>query len=472
MLEIQKHLSKRFYALLSLPSTAMGFALSVQIAALSWILTTQYGLDIHEVGLVWAAGPIAGILGQVIIGIISDKVWLWNGRRRPFIVIGGALAGLMLLALPSIDIVSSAMGIENLLTMAIVIALTLDLAINVSFNPTRSIIADVTPEGNKRTQGYTWMQTVSGTFGILAYAIGAIWGNYVLIYFGAVLVLLLSLIPPFFITEPKTLPVKDEDQQGSLSFIEVMINIRPLWGFIIYDLYALIRQLSGQQVTHYWAEIVCLLLTVLFVLQTLVAKEDDKTDSEAGLIGFRKVLAAHSFSWVGVQTMFVFMFAFLQDKMPSIGDKELGQVISIAFLILSIVAAYLPALLLEPMARRFGRVRVHTMAIASMALGYLAIAMMANNQYTLYVLMAILGVGWSSIISLVFAIMTEKIDQNKMGMYMGLFNLSVVLPQLLVSLGIGLFISQSDDKSAIFYIATGALALSALCWSRVKEHRK
>lgn len=104
MLAMQRDLSRTFYAILSLPATAMGFALSVQISALSWILTTKYGLDIHEVGLVWAAGPIAGILGQVFIGIISDNVWFWNGRRRPFILIGGVLAGLMLLALSLIHI--------------------------------------------------------------------------------------------------------------------------------------------------------------------------------------------------------------------------------------------------------------------------------------------------------------------------------------------------------------------------------
>ena len=91
MQHFQKNKTNTFYALLSMPSTAMGFALSIQISALSWILTTQYGLDIHDVGLVWAAGPLAGILGQVIIGIISDKVWFWNGRRRPFILIGGVL---------------------------------------------------------------------------------------------------------------------------------------------------------------------------------------------------------------------------------------------------------------------------------------------------------------------------------------------------------------------------------------------
>jgi hypothetical protein len=61
MIDIQKKLSNTFYAILALPATAMGFALSIQIAALSWILSTQYGLEIHDVGLVWAAGPIAGI---------------------------------------------------------------------------------------------------------------------------------------------------------------------------------------------------------------------------------------------------------------------------------------------------------------------------------------------------------------------------------------------------------------------------
>jgi MFS family permease len=82
MLAIQKHLSKSFLAILSLPATAFGFALSVQISALSWILATKFGLEIHDIGLVWAAGPLAGIFGQVIIGGLSDRVWLWNGRRR------------------------------------------------------------------------------------------------------------------------------------------------------------------------------------------------------------------------------------------------------------------------------------------------------------------------------------------------------------------------------------------------------
>jgi MFS family permease len=469
MLAIQKNLSKSFYMLLSLPATAMGFALSVQISALSWILTTQYGLDIHEVGLVWAAGPIAGILGQVIVGIISDNVWFWNGRRRPFILIGGVLAGMMLLALPNIDIVSSSLGISGLLGVAIAVALTLDLSINISFNPTRAIIADVTPEGDARTKGYTWMQTISGSFGVLAYAVGATWGNFVLIYLGAALVLCLSLFAPFFITEPKKLLASAGDiTQEKVSFSMVMMNIKPLWGFIAYDIYAMALQISGMKTDHYWAEIIAAIVTFYFVITTLFAKETCEDNS----IGFRKVLAAHSFSWIGVQTMFVFIIAFLQDKMPSLSDDDLGKVIAMSFLILSAVSALLPAFVLEPIAKKIGRVKTHTFCIASMAIGYGLVAMFGDVKAVLYLLMALLGIGWSAIISLPFAIMSEKVEQSRMGLYMGLFNLSVVLPQLLVSLAIGLFISKVADKSLVFQISAVALAISALAWTKVSEKKK
>ncbi|MBA6353136.1 MFS transporter [Colwellia sp. BRX9-1] len=469
MLAIQKNLSKSFYMLLSLPATAMGFALSVQISALSWILTTQYGLDIHQVGLVWAAGPIAGILGQVIVGIISDNVWFWNGRRRPFILIGGVLAAMMLLALPNIDIVSSSLGISGLLGVAIAVALTLDLSINISFNPTRAIIADVTPEGDARTKGYTWMQTVSGSFGVLAYAVGATWGNFILIYLGAGLVFFLSILAPFFISEPKELLVSQRDViQDKVSFKMVLMNIKPLWGFIIYDIYAMALQISGIKTDHYWAEVIAAIITLYFVVITLFAKESRSDNS----IGFRKVLAAHSFSWVGVQTMFVFIIAFLQDKMPSLSDDDLGKVIAMSFLILSAVSALLPAFVLEPVAKKIGRVKTHTYCIASMAVGYGLVVMFGDVKEVLYLLMALLGIGWSAIISLPFAIMSEKVEQSRMGLYMGLFNLSVVLPQLLVSLAIGLFISKVADKSVVFQISAIALAISALAWTKVQEHSK
>jgi len=471
MIESQKSLSKSFLALLSLPATAMGFALSVQISALSWILSTQFGLDIHDVGLVWAAGPIAGIVGQVIIGFISDGVWFWGGRRRPFILIGGVLAALMLLALPSIGVITAAMGTEALIGVAITVALTLDLAINISFNPTRSIIADVTPEGVKRTQGYTWMQTVSGSFGVLAYAIGAVFGNFALIYFGAGLVLLFSIIPPFFIEEPRKLASAVDGVQSlkKTTLGDVMLSLIPLWGFALYALYGMTKRLMGLQIDHYYTEWTLVAATIFLMAWVFMQSEAGKSREEAGAISFRKVLAAHSFSWIGVQTMFIYLYAYVQDQNPGMGDASMGQVVSISFLILNAVAAVLPAFVLEPMARKYGRVRTHWVSLMFMAAGYTGILFYGTTPTMIYVMMALCGVGWAAIVSLPFAIMSQKVDQSRMGLYMGVFNLSVVLPQLVASLGIGEAISYAPDKSLIFIICAGSLLVSGLCWTLVKE---
>jgi maltose/moltooligosaccharide transporter len=414
MYPFQRRLDRRFYALVSLPATAMGFALSVQISALSWLLTTRYHLDIHQVGIVWAAGPLAGIIGQVVVGLISDKVWFWGGRRRPFIVVGGTLAALMLLALPNIGAIDGALGFGNLLVVATAVALTLDMAINISFNPTRSIIADVTPEGDARTRGYTWMQTISGFFGVLAYVIGAVYGNFVLIYFGVVAVFLFSIIPLFFIEEPRTLAGAAAAGTGSTDIR------RAQWG-----------QLFG-------------------------------------------LFAAHAFTWIGVQTMFVYIFAFIQQKLllPSdttVAGDEIGRIIPIAFAVLNTVGFLLPAPVLEPLAHRIGRVRVHTIAMAIMAVGYFGIVAIGTSPFMLYVLMAVVGIGWGSVVSLPFAIMSEKVISGRMGLFMGLFNLSVVLPQLFVSLVLGSVIQAAEDKTIIFVISGTALAASTFIWTFIRD---
>ncbi len=414
-------ISKSFYSLLSLPSTAMGFALCVQIATLSWILNSKYGLDIHEVGLVWLAGPLAGILGQVIVGAISDNVWFWNGRRRPFILIGGTIAALMILALPFLDIINEAMGIDSIIGVAITVALTLDLAINVSFNPARSIIADVTPEGEARTKGYTWMQTISGFFGVLAYLIGAFVSNYFLIYFGAFFVFVCSVFPILAIKEP--------------------------------------RDLEAPLATE--------------TIDTAATKETNWFE-------FLKICFAHAFTWIGVQAMFIYTFAYIKEvimgyettaTITEAENNQIGFSIGIAFAILNTVGFLLPALVLEPVAEKIGRVKTHTIAIAIMAIGYGLLVFFGQSMTSLFVLMAVVGIGWSAVVSLPFAIMSEVVNQQKMGLMMGLFNLSVVLPQIVAS-NLGGFIEGYDDKSVIFMISAGTLAVSAVLWLLVKEQRQ
>jgi maltose/moltooligosaccharide transporter len=416
MPDMQKRLTNAFYAIISLPATAMGFALSIQISALSWLLSTRYNLDIHQIGIVWAAGPLAGIIGQVIIGLISDRVWFWGGRRRPFILVGGTLAALMLFLLPRIETLNDTLGVGSLLVVAVAVALTLDLSINISFNPTRSLIADVTPDGNPRTKGYTWMQTISGFWGVMAYVIGATFGNYTLINAGIVIVLLFSVVPLFFVTEP--------------------------------------RRLAGGEAGG-------------------PAPETRKTDWTQ----LWRMYLAHGFSWIGVQTMFVYIIAYIQQKLIAVGASpadaasQAGQIIAIAFAVLNTVGFILPAFALEPIAEKIGRVKTHIGSVTLMAVGYFAIAALGNTSFALYLLMAVVGIGWGAIVSLPFAIMSEKVDRSRMGLFMGVFNLSVVIPQLVVSLGLGLVIQNAPDKNIIFLISGGALSISALLWLMVKENR-
>ena len=467
MLAIQKRLTNLFYVILSLPATAMGFALSIQISALSWILGTKYGLEVEEIGLVWAAGPIAGIFGQVIFGIWSDNVWFMNGRRRIFIVVGGFLGALSLLALPNLDIVSSSLGMEGILGVAIAVALALDISVNIGFNPTRAIIADVTPDGEPRVKGYTWMQTISGTFGMLAYVIGAVAGKYFLIYFGAGLVLLFTLIPPFLVQEPREIPKGEET--GENAILKSLFEIKPLWGFLLYAMYRIPVRLMEIEVNNYYVEIACFILTAIFVVQALSQSEKGKSKKEAGQIGFKKVLAAHSFTWIGIQAMFIYTFTFLEYRFPEFSKEGVGQVIDIAFLILNGVAAVLPAFILEPITKRIGSVRTHWICIAIMAVGYAGMWLFGYSPVMIYVLMAILGVGWAATVSLPFAIMSLKVDESRMGLYMGLFNLSVVLPQLVASFWVGEFIGDSADKSILFVICAVCLGISAVAWMFVKE---
>ncbi|MFA3792057.1 MFS transporter [Aliiglaciecola sp. SL4] len=469
MLAFQKSLSNGFYSLLSLPASAMGFALSVQIAALSWLLTTQYGLDLHDVGFVWAAGPIAGILGQVIVGAISDNIWFWGGRRRPFIIIGGVLASLSLLALPNIGIISAALNIEAILGIAVLVALTLDLSINISFNPTRSIIADVTPKGHERTKGYTWMQTVSGSFGVLAYVIGTFWNNYALIYIGVGLVLVMSIIPPLFVTESRSFEHSESSEQHTkLGFWNGCKVIEPLWGFILYSVYAFTIKMANIDIQHYWVELACLMLTLILIFKTLITKDTHKPDGTSEQ-GFKKVLAAHAFTWLGVQSMFIYIIGFIKQNLPELSNNQTGQVISAGFLILSVVSAILPALLLEPLAKKLGRVKVHTYCILSMSVAYFVLSQVGESKLGIYIMMAFLGIGWAATISLPFAIMSQKVPPAKMGLFMGLFNLSVVLPQLVSSLGIGKYINQVANKDMLFVICGACLLISAIAWFCIKD---
>ena len=492
MLAIQKKLTNTFYTLLSLPATAVGFCLSTQVATLSWILSTKYNLHIEDVALVWLAGPLSGIIAQPIVGMMSDKSWFMGGRRKPYIVIGGILGTAMLIALPQIYVISKSTGL-TIFVVAIGVSLFLDMSINITFNPARAIIADVTPPGIERTKGYSWMQVVSGTFGIGAYFVSVAFGNMALIYVAAVVVLLFSIVPVLFVKEPRVLQTETtvtNKIKSNSSLLDGIKILFPLYGFITFGFFVVLNKMilnggwDNMQTNFMY---VCLFTTIALGAFTIWKGKQQPSDTN----DFQKILLAHSFSWLGIQSMFVMSYFYIKEKMlpgmdvstawangfskfftgtQQTSENTAGNILSLSFLLLNFVGALLPVLLLEPLIKRIGKVRIYRIAIACMVAGYFLLYIAGNKEFIFYFGMIICGIGWSAVISIVFAIMTERVNANKMGMFMGLFNFSLVLPAMMTP-GISKIVKDAGDYSVLFLIITISLLLSLVCWLFVRESK-
>ena len=323
MLNIQKKMSNAFLALLGLPATAVGFALSTQIAALSWILSNKYHLDIHDVAFVWLAGPIAGIFGQVIVGLLSDNVWFMGGRRRPFIMIGGMVSTIAFLALPHIRGISHITGISDIILIASIIALFLDLSVNVTFNPARSIIADLTPEGKVRTSGYVWMQIISGFFGVFAYFLSMVFGNELLLYIAAVVVFVTAVFPILFIQERKDLEVANAENQEKYGVMHIFKEIFPLYGFLFFGLFSLFFHFFPEVLGAWHNPVLIAALAYSVVIGIIIIVQGLKNPTNKN--EFQKIMLAHSFTWVAFQSMFILSGFFIEHQiLPNIGLKGIA----------------------------------------------------------------------------------------------------------------------------------------------------
>lgn len=485
MLEIQKKLTNLFYAILALPATAVGFALSTQIAALSWILSKKYGLDIHEVAFVWLAGPVAGIFGQVIVGLISDNVWFMGGRRRPFIMIGGVVSTIAFLSLPYIQEISNITGITDITIIASVIALFLDLSVNVTFNPARSIIADLTPEGKRRTAGYVWMQIISGFFGVLAYFLSMVFGNEMLLYIAAVLVFVMAVFPILIIEETKVLKTQQDQPSEKYGVYQILKEIFPLYGFLVFGVYSVFNHfIESLSPVHNTLLILALVYSVIIgIISIIKGLKKPGNNNE-----FHKIMLAHSFTWVAFQSMFIMSGFFIENRiLPNVelsavtanwfaekltgiaqtADSSIGNILSLGFLILNFVGAIFP-LALQAIAKKIGRVRTYTSALAFTAIGYFYIAFLGSIEVDFYIGMLLAGIGWSAVISIVFAIMSERVNPLKMGLFMGVFNLAVVLPQMM-SNGVAHVIKQTGDYQLLYILCGLFVTTSVIFWMFVRE---
>ncbi|HQJ47194.1 MAG TPA: MFS transporter, partial [Ignavibacteriaceae bacterium] len=232
--------------------------------------------------------------------------------------------------------------------------------------------------------------------------------------------------------------------------------------------------------------ILALVYTVIIGIYIILKSRKDKSDN----IEFQKIMLAHTFTWIAFQSMFV-MTGFFIDKqiipnldltnvfankfaefLTGVGqtkDTTTGNIISLGFLILNAVGAIFP-MALSAIAKKIGRVRTYTAALVFSAVGYFYIAFFGRHEINFYSGMFLTGIGWSAVISIVFSIVTERINQNKMGLFMGIFNLAVVLPQMM-SQGVANIISETQNYQLLYILCGVFVCLSVVFWLFVKEPR-
>lgn len=499
MRDAQKRLSTSFLVLLSLPTAAVGFTLSSGIATTTWLLSTRYNLHVENIALIWLMGPLMGLLVQPLVGALSDRTWWMKGRRRPYLLAGGVAGAASTYAMLELDTLAAATGL-SLIAVAVLVALVADLSTNVTFNPARSLVADLTPEGPARVRGYAWMQTVSGVLGISAYLISIFFGNLTLVLVTVTVVFFLTLLPLLFIEEtppaataavaaklaPAAADPGSADRRAS-----GMAAFKALWpmvGFLVYGVFVAVDKLVFGDALAAWA-VPLFLTTVLLTLLCSVAilwQGRRRPSPENRLC---TMLVGHGFAWLGVQSMFVTSFFYVRDfVVPSAGASVLadglyhlansasptaaadtaGRILSMGFLMLNLVGTSLPVLVLKPLCLRFGKVRVHRSAMGLMAAAYAFIVLAPTNEVFYYLGMLLCGIGWSSLISIVFAIFSEAVDSREMGVSMGVFNSSLVLPALAVP-GLLKLSDALDQHRWGFALFAICLALSFAFWCAVSE---
>jgi MFS family permease len=139
----------------------------------------------------------------------------------------------------------------------------------------------------------------------------------------------------------------------------------------------------------------------------------------------------------------------------------------LGFFILNLIGAIFP-LILQSIAKNIGRVKTYIGALSFSAIGYFYIAYFSRVELDFYIGMFLVGIGWSAVISIVFAIMSERVNPAKMGLFMGVFNLAVVLPQMM-SNGVANIIKETGNHQLLYIFCGALVTCSVIFWMFVKE---
>ena len=436
MLENKPKLS--FWQIWNMSFGFMGiqFGWGLQMANMSSIYE-NLGAKPEEIPALWLAAPLTGLIVQPIIGYLSDRTWhpKW-GRRRPYFLIGAILSSICLILMPN----------SSSLWMAAGLLWILDSSINISMEPFRAFVADNLAE-NQRAKGFAMQSFFIGLGATIASALPWIFTNW--------------------------LHVSSVSSSG-----QVADNVK--WSFYI-------------GAVAFIGAVIYTVFTSREYPPTNMELEDRKKEESKGFgAGFNEVfdslknmpkrmkkLALIQFlTWPGLFLMWFFYTPTVAVEI--FGGKPGSEIYTegqnLAGLTYSFenVVTFLFALALPLLASKISMKWTHFICLITGGIGLIMINFVGgkDNVWMLFLIMGMVGIAWSSILSMPYAMLTGCLPQNKIGIYMGIFNFFIVLPEILASLFFGKIMEHWLDGSRMAAVTIGGILIivAAFFTLRINEN--
>lgn len=408
------------------------FGWSLQMGNMSAIYE-YLGAKPEEIPGLWLAAPMTGLIIQPIIGYLSDRTWHPKlGRRRPFFLIGAILSSALLFVMPNSPTVWMAAGVLWIL----------DSSINVTMEPFRAFVADNLNE-KQRSFGFSMQSMFIGLASFIAGYLpqllvnwfhvsreklnGSIPQNILMSFYIGGAVFFVSVM--FTILKSKEYPPSpvenDQIEEKTSLFSEIYASIKNMP--VQMKRLALVNFLTWPGLFLMWFYYSTGVATQLF-------KGDPITNSNAYTMGLE-----HANTTSAILNLVTFGFSF-----------------TLAFWV-----------------SKLGKKYTHAMCLLLGGIGLISVYYIVNPSY-LYVSMGLVGIAWASILSMPYSMLAGFIPEQKMGIYMGIFNFFIVLPEILASLFFGKIMSNFLHNDRLLAVLIGGLLLifaSIICITIIKEEK-
>ena len=470
----------------------IGFAL--QNANMSRIFQSL-GESLDNLTALWVAAPLTGLLVQPIIGHYSDRTWGPLGRRRPYFLGGALCAGTALLVMPQVPA----------LWFAAMMLWVLDASLNVSMEPFRAFVGDILGK-DQHTAGYAIQTAFIGA--------GAVVGSvfpFVLDHFGVANtggahgipdtvrysfwfggVALVAGVLWTVVTTKEYSPDQmrafegERDEAGAATLGELATR-SPVTAIVwiiagmglamlvkTFDLKKEIYLLGGIMAAYGIASITAIRLARAGRDNNLLSHIVGDFSSMPDVM--KRLALVQFYSWSALFIMWIYttpvvaQYSFGSADPLSASYNQAGNWVGILFAVYNGVAALAALFVLPPLARAIGRVRTHAVCLLCGAAGYASFLVIRDPQLLLLAEVGI-GIAWASVLAMPYAILASSLPQHKLGIYMGLFNIFIVVPQLLVATVMGSVLKAFFPTAPIWTMAVAAavMTIAGLSMLRVRE---